>query len=539
MAQMLLSIELRPLSTIEGRKIVDGIYLSSLIPVLAERLKGSVCTAVGMSSSSAMSLCFRDGWLHLNATPDNPGLWWTETASVTSPVSPSWEHHIKGSGVEDVKQQGADRVLEIDFSEKSFYDQGGITLVFEATGRNANIILIRRKDGRILASLRKVLSSVNRYRSVSPGVVYKKPPSSGYPPSEWGSREVQDKLGSDVTAGFLYKLLEGVGPDSARAIMSHSDHISETVRSLGISLTRGDFVHWKTPFGMMPVKLGNGEAIQFPLAPPSEEGDSEEREDYRPSLRELEHLLRKGISREKKKTASAEISLGKLKSPDELRTFGSLILTWKKLLRKGMKEAVLENWEGEPVRIELRESLNPAENAERYFRKAGRIHLERERLEKRIKESESKIEELCSKLCSAGNISDEEASELLQRMRKPHKKETGGPLEFILPGGWRCFAGRNASQNDRLTFKIAGRDDIWLHARGIAGAHVIIRRDGRADNPGKAAIEQAAQIAARHSTSNGVVPVDWTLARYVRRMKGGGPGMVIYTREKTVFAQTN
>jgi len=50
-------------------------------------------------------------------------------------------------------------------------------------------------------------------------------------------------------------------------------------------------------------------------------------------------------------------------------------------------------------------------------------------------------------------------------------------------------------------------------------------------------MEQAANIAARHSSSGGVVPVDWTLVRYVRRIRGGGPGQVVYTREKTVFAQ--
>ncbi len=67
---------------------------------------------------------------------------------------------------------------------------------------------------------------------------------------------------------------------------------------------------------------------------------------------------------------------------------------------------------------------------------------------------------------------------------------------------------------------------------------MIIRRDGRPDNPGEAALEEAAAIAARHSSSNGIVPVDWTLARYVRRIKGGGPGQVTYSREKTVFAES-
>ncbi|MCK5842836.1 MAG: DUF814 domain-containing protein, partial [Candidatus Sabulitectum sp.] len=134
-------------------------------------------------------------------------------------------------------------------------------------------------------------------------------------------------------------------------------------------------------------------------------------------------------------------------------------------------------------------------------------------------------------------MSDQEVTKHLTKLAKPEKKVTGAPLEYILEGGWRCLVGRNAKQNDNLTFKIAGREDIWLHARGVAGAHVILKRDGRADNPSTAAMDQAAHIAAKHSTTNGVVPVDWTLAKYVRRMRGGGPGQVVYVREKTLFAE--
>lgn len=144
------------------------------------------------------------------------------------------------------------------------------------------------------------------------------------------------------------------------------------------------------------------------------------------------------------------------------------------------------------------------------------------------------LEDIMSRL---GSMTDEDVTEYLKELGKPIKKETGAPLEYILEGGWRCLVGRNAKQNDNLTFKIAGREDIWFHARGVAGAHVIVKRDGRADNPSAAAMEQAAQIAAKHSTTNGVVPVDWTIVKYVRRMKGGGPGQVVYVREKTLFAE--
>lgn len=514
---------------------MEGIYLGALIPLLEEKFRGLPCTALGLSSSFTMSLDFRGEWLHLHARPDGPGLWCSKEAATVPPASPSWEHHLRGAVLEGIRQQGFDRVLEMDFFEKTPYQPGGATLVFELTGRNANVILLRRSDGRILASMRKVLSSVSRYRTVSPGVPYKRPPSSGHPPGEWGTPEVQRLLEGSVSPGVLYRNLEGVGPVSAKAIISHSKDVAGTVKYLGKMLIQGDFTPWETPFGPVPVPLGTGRPVSSPLAPPpAEKGTQKE---YRPSGRELESLLRKRISSETKRMRSTERSLGNLKSPEELRNFGNIILTYRKDIRKGMTEALLQDWDGTPLRIPLKPSLNPPENAEGFFRKAGKIHLERNRLEKRLEALEEQLRELNRLLGSLDSMDDDQAAELLAKLKKPRRKTTGDPIEYILHDGWRCLVGRNARQNDRLTFKTAGRDDIWLHARGVAGAHVIIRRDGRPDNPGRMVLEQAAAIAARHSTTNGVVPVDWTLARYVRRMRGGGPGQVVYTREKTVFAE--
>lgn len=516
---------------------MDGIYLSALIPLLAERTKGNACKKLGMSSSHTMSLDFRNGWLHLHGKPDKPGIWWTEKASVTTPVSPSWEHHLTGAVLEDVSQQGADRVIELRFRERTPYDRGGTTLIFEATGRNSNIILVRREDSRILACLRKVLSRVNRYRSISPGAVYIAPPSSGIPPGEWDSEKVSELFQGAVSPRSIYSALEGVGPGCAKAIISHSADVAGTVRELGKKLSNKNFTPWLSEFGETPVPLGEGKLILNPLAPPEVEETPGEKKQYKPAATELESVLRKRLKTVKKKLASSDTSLERLQSPESLRAFANLILTGKSSLRKGMSQAVLTDWEGTIFTIPLKQSLNPVENAGRYFRKAGKIHLERERLEKRIQDYRAKMTELDDLLLRAERMTDEEASHVLETMRKTSGSTEGGPLEYVLLGGWRCLAGRNATGNDKLTFKVAARNDIWLHARGVAGAHVIIRRDGRAENPSAAAIEQAAQIAAKNSSSNGVVPVDWTLVKYVRRIKGGGPGQVTYSREKTVFAE--
>src|SRR5258706_6648857 len=99
------------------------------------------------------------------------------------------------------------------------------------------------------------------------------------------------------------------------------------------------------------------------------------------------------------------------------------------------------------------------------------------------------------------------------------------------------WIGENGCEYACFFFKQKTAYEIWLHARGVPGAHVIIKAAGR-EVP-RSTIEQAASLAAWYSQARGStsVPVDYTLQRHIRHMKGGGPGMVIYERERTVFAE--
>jgi predicted ribosome quality control (RQC) complex YloA/Tae2 family protein len=84
-----------------------------------------------------------------------------------------------------------------------------------------------------------------------------------------------------------------------------------------------------------------------------------------------------------------------------------------------------------------------------------------------------------------------------------------------------------------VTFGKGGGQDLWLHARGVPGSHVIVKFDGRPiPDP---VIDQAASLAAYYSTnrSNGKVLVDVTRCIYVKKIKGSGQGMVTYRNEET------
>ena len=110
----------------------------------------------------------------------------------------------------------------------------------------------------------------------------------------------------------------------------------------------------------------------------------------------------------------------------------------------------------------------------------------------------------------------------------------GTPLRRESSEGFTLLVGKNSRQNEEVTFHQAAANDLWLHARGVPGAHVIVKTGGRPAPD--AALREAAALAAYYSQAreNGSVAVDYTEVRYVRHMKGGGPGMVIYERERTL-----
>jgi predicted ribosome quality control (RQC) complex YloA/Tae2 family protein len=118
-----------------------------------------------------------------------------------------------------------------------------------------------------------------------------------------------------------------------------------------------------------------------------------------------------------------------------------------------------------------------------------------------------------------------------------HAAEGGTPLRRQSGDDFVLLVGKNSRQNEEVTFHQAGASDLWLHARGVPGAHVIIKSGGRPVS--EATLREAAALAAYYSQSRsaGTVPVDITEQRYLRHLKGGGPGMVTYERERTIHVQ--
>lgn len=105
---------------------------------------------------------------------------------------------------------------------------------------------------------------------------------------------------------------------------------------------------------------------------------------------------------------------------------------------------------------------------------------------------------------------------------------------FRSANGARILVGRSARDNDALTLRVARGNDVWLHARGVQGSHVVVPDAGEA--PDARTLGDAALLAAHFSRARGeeAAEVAWTRRKHVRKPKGAAPGSVIATQERTL-----
>ena len=218
----------------------------------------------------------------------------------------------------------------------------------------------------------------------------------------------------------------------------------------------------------------------------------------------------------------------------------------------GAEEVTLPNLfseDEEEVTIPLDPSKSVVANAEHYYDRARRTRRSRQ-------EAEARLDDAIARAESAQQLLDDlRATDTLpgiKRFRKEHADELAPFLDsgtpdmdafpfrrFDLGGGFEVWVGKNARQNDELTFHTAQKYDIWMHARQVPGSHAVLHLPNRDAEPGRRRIVQAAQIAAHYSKArgSGAVPVMYTRRKHVRSPKGSPPGAVTVQHEDTVLVE--
>jgi predicted ribosome quality control (RQC) complex YloA/Tae2 family protein len=194
----------------------------------------------------------------------------------------------------------------------------------------------------------------------------------------------------------------------------------------------------------------------------------------------------------------------------------------------------------QPLEIKLKEDQSPQKNAENLYRKAKNQKIEVDRMQQTISAKWAVLEKTEQQLASLAATTD------IRELRK-YMKESGLHIEkqqdqVTMPfkkfewQGFDILVGKNASANDELTQRYAHKDDLWLHARDVAGSHVIIKHKSGQPFP-QPVLEKAAQLAAYYSKrkSDTLCPVIYTPKKWVRKPKGSPPGAVSIDKESVLL----
>ncbi|MBQ5759079.1 MAG: NFACT family protein, partial [Schwartzia sp.] len=272
-----------------------------------------------------------------------------------------------------------------------------------------------------------------------------------------------------------------------------------------------------------------------------------------PDKDRFQKLVKGEITRLQNKISTLNDELKQADNAESYRIYADNLQTYRYSLRDHSDEEITVNdiYGNGDIIIALDKKLTIGENTQSFYKKYAKLKRGRELMREQISIAEEnlsyllglensldsstlpiEIEDIRSELIDAGLLKE-------KIKKRPFSQKISEPFTFISPDGVKVLVGKNNRQNDRLTFKIAQKDDIWLHTKDIPGSHVIIRLVEAGLTPDLLTEETllyAAKLAVQYSQTKGSsnVPVDYTRARYVKKPSGAKPGFVIFTNQKTI-----
>jgi len=450
--------------------------------------------------------------------------------------------HLRGGRIESVRQVGWDRIVHFEVERRRAGRSERIELVAELAGLRGNLLLVR--DGLVIGAARK--DPRNR-----PGQAYTPlPPQEKADPSSIERAAIESLLDAEDPIRALTRSLDGVGGPTARDLLAGVDvedaEAPDRVRERLLGMMQWvedpeahlDSSHLRATFYPLPKPAEPVESFSAALDRVRELGVGlpGEREEERDVLVRLRHAL----GRRSRTAAKLREWLDGASEADALRRCADLLLMRQSDLSSGRDQVALSDpATGETVSIRLDPRLGPVDNAQRMHERAKRLRRGRSRVEARLRRIESEIGELERAIDTVDNGEPlpAEAIRLLEgrrRGKEPREDPATPPSRSLQLDGFTILVGKNARDNDRL-LREASPDDLWLHVRGAAGSHVIVRRQGRAEIP-EHVIEAAARLASRYSKlrEERRVEVSVAAARDVRKPKGAPPGLAIVRNEDTL-----
>lgn len=490
--------------------------------------------------------------------------------------------YFLGARITSVSQPGFDRIAEF---RVACYDEMGFAtekiIVCEIMGKYANLIVLDDQR-KILAALKVIDFASSSVRQVLPGLKYQIPAMADkIIPLEIDGETFFKKLSdfpSERTGEkFITSTYSGIATQIARELVYRAcGHTDTPVCNIDPHRFYAVFREWQQllideSYTPTVVFDKSGKPIDYSYMDITYLGDNVDKRTY-PRLSDmldtyfeekdrLEHihqrahdittLLNNAEARTERKLGIQRQSLLDAERGEEYKKNADLITANLYRLERGMASFRTVDYYDEScpeIEIKLDPRLTPSQNAQKMYKLYNKCKTAKTVLTEQIKLWESELRYLDSVRQFLSRAECEQdvieirdelyRSGYASRLRGyvPPKKITSTPIRLVTSGGWELIVGRNNLQNDSLTFKVAGKGDLWFHTKDIPGSHVILLCDG--EEPSEQDYTEAAAVAAKYSKATGdLVAVDYTRVKNIKKPQGAKPGFVIYKTNFTAFVR--
>ena len=577
---------------------LDALCLSGVVHELNTALSGAKVDKIYQPGRDEIVLALRSQRqgnvrLLLSANPSHPRAYLTQLPLENPDKPPMFcmllRKHLSGARLLGVEQAHLERVAFFRFEAlNELGDRVERKLALEAISHHANLLLLDGED-RILDCVRRSdsgldLSSGSAARLLQPGMFYRLPPAvDKADPLAAGREELERLLAAapeesqadrwllDTFAGLSPLVcrelafqaggstdvrLHQLGAAGRGALLDQVVRLQERVSSRAYDPVMISLNGRPKDFSFLPVGQYQGAAevreySTFSLLLDDFFAQRDQQERVRQKGQDLIRLVTNARDRTARKIGNQEKELAATRDRDRLRQLGDILTSNFWQMEKGMARLRAVNFydpEGKEIDIRLDPLLTPQQNAAKYYKDYNKAKTAEEMLTIQLEKGRKELDYLNSVLEAISLAEGErDLAEIRQELadtgylragktaKQRSKRVSSKPMEFLSTSGLRISVGKNNSQNDLLTCKLAGKGDIWFHTQKIHGSHVILWTEGR--QPDLQSLNEAAALAAWFSQArdSGKVPVDYTPVRYVKKPGGARPGMVVYTTYETAW----
>ena len=578
---------------------LDALCLSGVVHELNTALAGAKVDKIYQPGRDEIVLALRapagNVRLLLSANPNQPRLHLTQLPLENPDKPPMFcmllRKHLSGARLLAVEQVPLERVVHLRFEAlNELGDRVERKLVLEAISHHSNLLLLDGED-RILDCVRRMdsgldLKSGNSGRLLQPGMFYRLPAAVAKADPTGTDREgleelldrapeesQADKWLLDTFSGLSPLVcrelafraggatdvrLHQLGPEGRAALLDRLEALQNTVKESRYTPVMISVDERPRDFSFLPIGQYQGAAEvrdypTFSLLLDDFYAQRDQQERVRQKGQDLIRAVTNARDRTARKIGNQEKELAATRDRDRLRQLGDILTSNFWQMERGMARLRTVDFydpEGKEIDIRLDPLLTPQQNAAKYYKDYNRAKTAEEMLTIQLDKGRRELDYLNSVLEAISLAEGErDLAEIRQELadtgylrpgktaKVRNRRVTSRPMEFMSTSGLRISVGKNNSQNDLLTCKLAGKRDIWFHTQKIHGSHVILWTEGR--QPDLQSLNEAACLAAWFSQArdSNKVPVDYTPVRFVKKPGGARPGMVVYTTYETAWVK--